>query len=113
MKHISQTYDTPYQLKLPLELSAIIETTDPVYAFCEVISHVDLNKYVVNERNSTGRPRYDCTTLLNVILFAFMENGYASTREIAKLCNMCWVFAYFVYRLPQTGCRKSVSRKVQ
>ena len=87
MKHISQTYDTPYQLKLPLELSAIIETTDPVYAFCEVIGHVDLNKYVVNERNSTGRPRYDCTTLLKVILFAFMENGYASTREIAKLCK--------------------------
>ena len=55
MKHISQTYDTPYQLKLPIELSTIIEITDPVYSFCEVISHVDLNKHIVNERNNTGR----------------------------------------------------------
>lgn len=87
MKHISQTYDTPYQLKLPIEVSTIIEITDPVYSFCEVISHVDLNKHIVNERNNTGRPKYDSVTLLKVILFAFMEYGYASTRDIEKLCK--------------------------
>ena len=87
MNKLSQTYDTPYQLKLPLELSAIIETTDSVYTFCEVINHIDLNKYIVNERSNTGRPRYDSITLLKVILFAFMENGYISTRAIEKLCK--------------------------
>ena len=45
MNILSQTYDTPYQLKLPLELSTIIETDDSVYTFCEVISHIDLNAY--------------------------------------------------------------------
>ncbi|MCR5056322.1 MAG: transposase [Clostridia bacterium] len=87
MNKLSQTYDTPYQLKLPLELSAIIETTDSVYTFCEVMNHIDLNRYIVNERSNTGRPRYDSITLLNVILFAFMENGYTSTRAIEKLCK--------------------------
>lgn len=42
MKPTSQTYYTPYQLKLPLELSTVIETTDAVYTFCEVIDHIDL-----------------------------------------------------------------------
>ena len=87
MNKLSQTYDTPYQLKLPLELSAIIETTDSVYTFCEVMNHIDLNRYIVNERSNTGRPRYDSVTLLKVILFAFMENGYTSTRAIEKLCK--------------------------
>lgn len=87
MNKLSQTYDTPYQLKLPLEISTIIEVTDPVYTFCEVISHVDLNKYIVNERSYTGRPRFDSITLLKIILFAFMENGYASVRTIEKLCK--------------------------
>ena len=58
-----------------------------MYTFCEVISHIDLNKYIVNERSNTGRQRYDHITLLKVILFAFMENGYTSTRAIEKLCK--------------------------
>ena len=87
MKTTSQTNYTPYQLKLPLELSTVIETTDAVYTFCEVIDHIDLNRYIVKERSNTGRPKYDAITLLKVILFAFMENGYASTREIEKYCK--------------------------
>jgi hypothetical protein len=51
MKTTSQTNYTPYQLKLPLELSTVIETTDAVYAFCEVIDHIDLNRYIVKERS--------------------------------------------------------------
>ena len=72
---------------MPLELSTVIETTDAVYTFCEVIDHIDLNRYIVKERSNTGRPKYDAITLLKVILFAFMENGYASTREIEKYCK--------------------------
>ncbi len=51
------------------------------------MNHIDLNRYIVNERSNTGRPRYDSLTLLKVILFAFMENGYTSTRAIEKLCK--------------------------
>lgn len=80
-------YYTPYQLKLQVDLERNIEISDPVYTFCEVLNHIDLSKYFVGKGNGTGRPRYDGQTLLKVILFAFMERGYVSTREIAKLCK--------------------------
>ena len=82
-----QRYSTTYQLKLPLEISTIIEVSDPVYTFCEVMEHIDLRKYLVTEEHKTGRKRYDSEILLKVILFAFMERGYASVREIEKLCK--------------------------
>lgn len=80
-------YCTPYQVKLPVEIERIIEITDPVYTFCEVMEHIDLSKYLVIGRNGMGRPRYDPYTMLKVILFAFMEFGYVSTRQIEKLCK--------------------------
>ncbi|WP_419081252.1 hypothetical protein [Ruminococcus sp.] len=84
MKKYQQEYNTPYQLKFPIEIEKNIETTDPVYTFCEVIDHIDLNKYLTTEERRTGRPRYDEKTLLKVILFAFMENGYESLRKNRK-----------------------------
>ena len=87
MKNISQNNITPYQLKMPLEISKIIEISDPVYTFCEVMDHIDLNKYLAVKESRIGRPRYDSEKLLKVILFAFMENGYCSVREIEKLCK--------------------------
>ena len=83
----TQVYNTPYQLKLPLEIEKIIEISDPVYTFCEVLSEIDLKRYLVVKENRTGRKRFDSETLLKVILFAFMEHGYVSTREIEKLCK--------------------------
>ena len=78
---------TSYQLKFPFEIEKIIETSDPVYTFCEVFDHIDLNQILSPEESRTGRPPYDETTLLKVILFAFMEFGYCSTRKIEKLCK--------------------------
>ena len=51
------------------------------------MDHIDLNKYLTTKDRRIGRPRYDEETLLKVILFAFMEKGYASVREIEKLCK--------------------------
>ena len=85
--HINKIYNTPYQLKLPLEIEKIIEISDPVYTFCEVLNQIDLKRYLVIKENRTGRKRYDSETLLKVILFAFMEHGYVSVREIEKLCK--------------------------
>ena len=87
MKNQSHNNITPYQLKMPLEISKIIEISDPVYTFCEVMDHVDLNKYLAVKESRTGRPRYDSEKLLKVILFAFMEHGYCSVRDIEKLCK--------------------------
>lgn len=85
--HINKEYNTPYQLKLPLEIEKIIEISDPVYTFCEVLNQIDLKRYLVIKENRTGRKRFDSEILLKVILFAFMEHGYVSTREIEKLCK--------------------------
>ena len=46
----------PKQLKLPLEIEKIIEISDPVYSFCEIIDCIDLltkiHKEVLNNLNS-------------------------------------------------------------
>ena len=86
-KKVPQEYYNTYQLKLPLEISTIIDITDPVYSLCEVLDHIDLNKYLTSGKRRTGRPRYDEEALLRIILFAFMEDGYVSTRKIEKLCR--------------------------
>ena len=74
-------------MKIPVDLEKIIEITDPIYTFNEIMSKVDLNKYLVVKGNKVGRPRLDSIKLLKIILFAFMEYGYASLRNIHKLCN--------------------------
>ena len=37
---------------------------------------------------AAGRPGYEREKLLKVLLFAFMEQGYPSLREIEKLCKV-------------------------
>lgn len=78
---------TVRQLKLPLEIEKLIDISDPVYTFCEVMDHIDLSRYFVEKGCRTGRPRCDEQKLLNVILFSFMEHGISSLREIEKLCR--------------------------
>lgn len=75
------------QLKLPLEIEKIIDISDPVYTFCEVMDHIDLSRYFVEKGYKTGRPRCDEQKLLKVILFAFMEHGICSLRKMEKLCR--------------------------
>ena len=78
---------TPKQLKLPIEIEKIIEFSDPVYSFSEIVDSIDLSSYFVKKGCKTGRPRYSRTKLLKVILFSFMENGYLSLRQIEKSCK--------------------------
>lgn len=86
-KNTSLNY-TYRQLKLPLEIERIIDISDPVYTFCDVMDHIDLTPYFVAGKDyRTGRPRCDAEKLLKVILFAFMEHGFCSLREIEKLCR--------------------------
>ena len=89
-KQTPQEHYTAYQLKLPVEIEKIIEISDPVYSYSEVMDHIDLNKYLTIEERRPGRPRYDQKTLLKIILFAFMENGYASVREIENTARLTY-----------------------
>ena len=86
-KNTNSNY-TVRQLKLPLEIEKIIDISDPVYTFCDVMDHIDLSKYFVEAKGyKTGRPRCDAEKLLKFILFAFMEHGFCSLRDIEKLCR--------------------------
>ena len=74
--------------KSTAEIEKIIDISDPVYTFCDVMDHIDLSKYFVEAKGyKTGRPKCDAEKLLKVILFAFMERGFCSLREIEKLCK--------------------------
>lgn len=75
------------QIKIPVDLEKIIEITDPIYTFNEIMDSMDLSKYYINRTSRYGRPGYDCEKMLKVALFAFMENGYSSLRNIEKLCK--------------------------
>ena len=69
-------------------MERMIEVDDPVYSFNEVLRHMDLKKYFVEEEDhKTGRPGYDGEKLLKEILFAYMEEGCPATRKIKKLCR--------------------------
>ena len=56
---------TMRQLKLPLEIEKLIDISDPVYTFCEVMDHIDLSRYFVEKGYKTGRPRCDAQKLLS------------------------------------------------
>ena len=95
-KNTSDNYTTR-QLKLPLEIEKLIDISDPVYTFCEVVDHLDLTPYFVDDKDyRTGRPRCDAQKLLKVILFAFMERGISSLRDIEKLCRNDIRFMYLL-----------------
>ena len=97
INHKTNDNYTVKQLKLPLIIEKLIDISDPVYTFCDVMDHIDQTPYFVEEKGyKTGRPRCDAEKLLKVILFAFMENGYCSLREIEKLCNNDIRFMYLL-----------------
>ena len=65
----------------------IINISDPVYTFCDVMDHIDLTPYFAVKGCKTGRPRCDANKLLKVILLGFMEHGISSLRDLEKLCR--------------------------
>ena len=70
-----------------MDSERIIKISDPVYAFNEAVSHIDLNQYFAHKERKTGRPEYDREALFKLVLFAFMEFGYCSVRQLRKLCD--------------------------
>lgn len=80
---------TAFQLRLPLNLDTLFEPDIELLSFTRILSRIDLNKYFVNDEryHKLGRKKYDSVALLKVILFAFMQDGYSSTREIHDKCT--------------------------
>ena len=69
----TEVYYTPIQLKFPLGFEKIIKIDDPVYTFSEVMAHIDLEKYFVEEGSEMGRPRYVREKLIKIVLFALLS----------------------------------------
>lgn len=75
------------QLRIPTEIEKIIDITDPIYAFSEIMDGIDFYKYYQIKESNLGRPRKSIEKIIKIVLFAFMENGYSSLREIEQLCK--------------------------
>ena len=55
----TDVYYTPIQMKIPVDLEKIIEISDQIYTFNELMNKIDLRKYFVGKGNRMGRPRFD------------------------------------------------------
>lgn len=76
------------QLRMPLDLEILIDINDPVYTFDEVLGRIDLKKYIITDKKDPrGRIGYNPVTMLKVILFGFMIEGYVSLRNLESLCR--------------------------
>lgn len=82
---LSKDYYTARQLILPLDYDFIIDKDDPVRLFVEVMEGENLGKYI-KKSSDLGRTGYNRFTLLEIILFAFMEN-IRTLRGIEKACK--------------------------
>jgi len=60
------------------------------------MDHIDLKSYFPEKGCKTGRPRCDSEKLLKVILFAFMQKGICSLRELEGLCRTDIRFMYLL-----------------
>lgn len=86
-----QVYDSswqnnhiPFQLKLPLNLGIMINSSDPVWTFNEVMEGVNLAQFL--KVNRLGREPYNPFMMLKVILFSEMLGGM-SYRELENACK--------------------------
>ncbi len=74
---------------MPLEISEIIEITDPIYTFNEVVSHIDLRKYFAEKGSRKGRPRCDAYKMLKLITYEvkFTLRIYPEKVHISDTCK--------------------------
>ncbi|MGN1343874.1 MAG: transposase, partial [Traorella sp.] len=73
------------QLSLPMDLSIIIDESDPVVSFVEAMKEVNLSKYV-KPITSNNTHSHDRGMLLKVVLFAYQENK-RSLDDMVHLCR--------------------------
>ena len=81
---------TPYQLRLPLDLSLVIDKLDPMWSFLEIVNSINLRRFI---RSHKGNQGYDPIMMMRVILFAYMNQVY-SLRSIEEKCKTDIRFMY-------------------
>ena len=87
-----------YQLKIPVELDAVIPENDCVRLLSQYVEELDLtvlyDTYARHRRN-TVTPKQ----LLKIVLYAYHEGAYSS-RDIEKACNRDINFMYLLEGMP-------------
>ena len=81
----------PYQMSLPVNYEHIIDSSDEVVSFMEVVGGLNLKKYIKTSKK--GRQEYEAEMMLNCVLFGFMEN-IRSLRQLEKTCKNDVRFMY-------------------
>ena len=57
MKTINRNnHYTPIQMRISVDLEKIIENSDPIYTFNEIMEQINLYKYFAEKGSKTGRP---------------------------------------------------------
>ena len=86
--NLTSTHFTTEQGRLPVFFSDMLDICDPVITFDKIMEEIKIEKYLKVPEYTTGRIGYNIVRMLKVILFAFMETGYASLREIEDRCKV-------------------------
>ena len=81
---------TPYQLRLPIDLSLVIDKLDPMWSFLEIVNTINLRRFIQSHKGNQG---YDPIMMMRVILFAYMNHVY-SLRVIEEKCKTDIRFMY-------------------
>ena len=55
---------TPYQLRLPIDLSLVIDKLDPMWSFLEIVNSINLRRFI---RSHKGNQGYDPIMMMRVI----------------------------------------------
>lgn len=79
------TYDSTFQLQLPLQIDTCIPQDDLVFTFVEILKGVDLTQYL--PRHLHGNQKYNQLALLKTVLFAFVDNK-RTLREMEHACRV-------------------------
>lgn len=81
------------QLKLSLDLEKIIDVSDPVYTFCDVMDHIDLTPYFATFGNFT---RNELTTSIERI-FNDINMYIFEQDKVDIILNIRWLMQDMVH----------------
>ena len=85
LNHYPNTSDySSTQVVLPLDCGILIEQSDPVISFNQIMDEINLKVFV--KRYTKGRHDYEEITLIKILLFAYM-NQITSLRKIEEACR--------------------------
>lgn len=69
------------------ECKFVLPKDHKVFCFLEFMKGLDLNKYLKKEKDTRGRKGYDLEVMLQIILYAYIDEGQVSYSNLEKFCE--------------------------